>query len=609
MTGDANLLLSTKQEVRFLRKHLNEITDSEYFHLVVDLLAIAKKVIELPAFEEQFNSLDDDFNFNTPDRTIEFVVSLSHELVNVLELNQSISRNFAHIPQEHSRLLRHLLQTFIELVEDEKSNQIIHSLLTDREIFPEGSNEIFFHSFDSELFYTFCSYFDERSEIVLWGDSAATNLIHLLTPERKSINNVKVYLEGNSRLHDYLKHIVYLVDDNEGIDIFDIEESLNHDLTGKNFIVNNIWNNNNFTSSNDYRKRYFYSKTTTKVKSQDYYLLRAIEKNTNKLIAFMPANFLSAGGSTKLTREYILKSMQLKKVLHLPPILFSSSKVSSAVCLFDATKIPDSVVYLSDFDQDFRSSMKSTMDNKKSIKEFFERSVAARSIKLEADSAVRYEEIENNEFDFSPNRYRVLKNKLNFGERKHVRLEELVEILRLTPFKQDDDNGEKCIELLMKDIDKNGMVTKGGKVRLVNGKNWPKVEKVMVKTGDILLGVKGTIGKVGFIQTDSLDNHFVGQSMVLIRIKKQDLLSEPIYLFRYLLLPDVQSYMNALSVGTNVRSIRSNDLLNMNVPIPDENELLEVKRAHNEITRKKLEALQLLQQADQISKTCFNFDD
>ena len=139
-----------------------------------------------------------------------------------------------------------------------------------------------------------------------------------------------------------------------------------------------------------------------------------------------------------------------------------------------------------------------------------------------------------------------------------------------------DDSGVQVAHALLRKLrcwirepQKNIQVGQNGVSRAINA--W-------LKHGDILIAIKGSVGKIGFVQdtladiTDSQDgdNKWVaGQSFVKLRIKpSQTNKLTPEYLFRYLKSPQVQKYFASRSLGVSIPMIKMTDIEALPVRLP-----------------------------------------
>ena len=94
----------------------------------------------------------------------------------------------------------------------------------------------------------------------------------------------------------------------------------------------------------------------------------------------------------------------------------------------------------------------------------------------------------------------------------------------------------------------------------------------LLQPGDVVLGIRGMLGKVGIISRDWKDDTpwVVSQSCIILRpaLKNYDMR----LLFVYLRSEMGQIALNALACGATVPLVQIGDLKNMDIPMPSEEE-------------------------------------
>lgn len=186
-------------------------------------------------------------------------------------------------------------------------------------------------------------------------------------------------------------------------------------------------------------------------------------------------------------------------------------------------------------------------------------------------------------------------------------LKELVSITRAQNIPEDDGSGAFMTvkEVLASDIDDMGIIRDPQKIIRVGQKGATRAINAWLKHGDILIAIKGSVGKIGFVQDtlgDVTDNQnpdhkwVAGQSFVKLRIKpsQTDKLT-PEYLFRYLKSPQVKKYFDSRSLGAYIPMIKMADIEALPVRLPAKETIEGETALHNKQLAIKKE-IQLLQQ-------------
>lgn len=101
-----------------------------------------------------------------------------------------------------------------------------------------------------------------------------------------------------------------------------------------------------------------------------------------------------------------------------------------------------------------------------------------------------------------------------------------------------------------------------------------------VQAGDILLVIKGSVTKVGYVPKDCPDNWIAGQSFLILRPSPK-IGTE--YLFQYLNSELVQGYLKERTLGEVMTIIKAADVESIPVPLPEPRELKAVRDTHEQI--------------------------
>ena len=123
-----------------------------------------------------------------------------------------------------------------------------------------------------------------------------------------------------------------------------------------------------------------------------------------------------------------------------------------------------------------------------------------------------------------------------------------------------------------------------------------------LKSGDLLLTIRGTVGRLGFVPPD-LDGGNITQDSVRIAVLPG---IEPRFVYWFLQSPAAQEYFRANQKGVAVRGINVGDVRPMEIPIPPLEEQREIVRrldhAFVEIDRLVTEAASARRQLDRLDQ-------
>ncbi|ODR99314.1 hypothetical protein AUC68_04820 [Methyloceanibacter methanicus] len=127
-------------------------------------------------------------------------------------------------------------------------------------------------------------------------------------------------------------------------------------------------------------------------------------------------------------------------------------------------------------------------------------------------------------------------------------------------------------EALLADI-KNGRLDLPEKLSELPQSGAAKIESSILRSGDILLSIKGTIGKSTLVTAKVIAESkpvpvVPGQSFVIIRLRKGSAIGDPQVLLGYLRSPIAQSLLQGMAGGTTIANVAMGELKHLEVPIP-----------------------------------------
>jgi type I restriction enzyme M protein len=198
------------------------------------------------------------------------------------------------------------------------------------------------------------------------------------------------------------------------------------------------------------------------------------------------------------------------------------------------------------------------------------------------------EELEANGFSFQVSRYLhsegdlVLQRYLE--SRPTMQLGDLAEIRRPVPsLGRQEEGGIEVREVTPSDIDDSGQLRQGSKRIELPEAALAKGRQQLLEPGDVLLSIKGGLGKVAVVQ--NLDDPTVpGQAFCVVRLRPNAPLS-PAALVQYLRSGVGQTLLDKASQGTAVAFVPVGEVKSLPIVIPSASEL---KRAE-ELQQKSVE--------------------
>jgi type I restriction-modification system DNA methylase subunit len=302
------------------------------------------------------------------------------------------------------------------------------------------------------------------------------------------------------------------------------------------------------------------------------------------------------GQEQRLRENLLLGEGALSAVTLLPTRQMSSSSMASAMIQLDWKKFDGKVRFTDATDMTVES--KSTMKfarvlNLNKVISLLDGDREDAKTSVTAD----FKDIAIQDFNLVPARY--LRQSLT-GPRRPLR--DLVEVIR-APVASKDVTALTIQEAGFPELD--GWREVSGPFSKTTSINARKLEESMLRAGDILLSIKGTLGKsalVGNVPTvEPSYRHdllklpgeeipadiaarpvVLSQSCIALRVVAKEI--SPLHLFLYLRSDDFKSQIDSLRVGASVAHVTPTTLLQeIRVPIPEDLELDAYAQRYNEL--------------------------
>lgn len=154
-------------------------------------------------------------------------------------------------------------------------------------------------------------------------------------------------------------------------------------------------------------------------------------------------------------------------------------------------------------------------------------------------------------------------------------LSDLVDLIRPVALPKADEGEYVVHETAPGDIGENGILGEPPRKVDVDRGAMRKARNQQLKPGDVVLSVKGTIGRVGIVPDDvpgAEEDDFwaVGQSMMILRPRSNRI--RPEVLYEYLSSDVMQEHFETLAGGAVIQAFNMQDLKSLPVPVPSPEE-------------------------------------
>gem|GEM_PF-7041661 len=294
-------------------------------------------------------------------------------------------------------------------------------------------------------------------------------------------------------------------------------------------------------------------------RSESWAIYEFVNRVDQRAVFVAPQGVLFAKGQEQRLREYLIhrggERGEVEAVMSLPPGVFNASAIAGALLVVNPGGHSDAV-----FMAELGSGRRSLLE----AGEIIEAGRSATLSRVNSDKArlVSRDEIAANEYSFAPSRY--LRRVADLGA-EAMKLGDICEAIR-PPTPSKEASAFDVAEVGMSDLSRWRPVNHTLE-KTVFLKAAPK-DSVVVRPGDIVFSIKGTVGKAAIVGDVACERPtVVSQSCLSLRVDGGKV--RPEYLLMYLRSPHGQAQLEGLQVGAGVQHVSPSTLLSsLLVPVP-----------------------------------------
>lgn len=306
--------------------------------------------------------------------------------------------------------------------------------------------------------------------------------------------------------------------------------------------------------------------------SQDAAVSRAAHEVVDRGVVLVPPGFLFQRSSSPI-RESLVENNLLDAVISLPKGQLGFTAVAPVLLVLNKHRAESDPIQFYHCDQ-------GTSQN-----HYQKLSAAVHGREPSSHGVLSsLEQIRENSYDLTVNRYCIGDATAAVGAIENtVALEGVADIIRAQSLKSEEaqlEDTDAYLEVAVKDIDESGNLSTPDKCIKVDPKQQRRVNSQRLKPGDILLAIKGSVGRTALVGESCGANWVAGQAFVIIRPKKT---ISTIYLYRYLSSELVQAYLSERSTGTAMKMLKASDVTDIPVPLLDATSQEEIERNYQAI--------------------------
>ncbi|WOX04712.1 type I restriction-modification system subunit M/S [Microbulbifer pacificus] len=344
------------------------------------------------------------------------------------------------------------------------------------------------------------------------------------------------------------------------------------------------------------------------VSSEVSNLERMLQRVEGKLACIVPPSWLSkTSGADLALKQRVLKEGHLQVVIQLPDKLFGATSIAPAMLIFDTREKTKSIQFIQANGQEFARS------ESRSIKKLVGIDKLARIVRDKSEcqltAYVDTESLISDNCNLDVKRHVAGKEILDSEGFRYPKfpLESLVEVISCQSLKNlsgaERDPGFAPLilrELSPANIDEYGFFSESFSAREIHvaPKEFGRAKKQTVRDGDVLLAVKGSVGKCALVST-AHEGFVASQAFVILRPLPESVV-DSVTLFRFIRSDLGQAIFDRVATGASVQVLKMADLKALNIPVPSAEEKRNIAANH----RKLIELIKEKQSVEQeISKT------
>jgi hypothetical protein len=312
---------------------------------------------------------------------------------------------------------------------------------------------------------------------------------------------------------------------------------------------------------------------TSKLKSDELATLRTARECKQRGVVCVAPSLL-ASRSAMTVREELLNNNWLDAVIGLPRGSFSVRATAPVLLVIDKNRHSEDPIQF--WEIEVPKTEAELTDVVDPIKH---KRVDGRG----ATSSLT--DIKKNDYDLTIHRYKLGQAAQKLTDLDgSVSLDGVADIVRAQSIKdatESQSTDEFFLEAAVRDITESGFLDVPQKKVGVDKSQQRRAQSQRVYSGDILLAVKGSVGRVAFVDNSCGPNWIAGQAFIIIRPKSKAI-STP-YLYRYLSSELIQEYLQESATGAVMTILRASDVSNIQVPLPTPDLKASVESTHEAI--------------------------
>lgn len=292
-----------------------------------------------------------------------------------------------------------------------------------------------------------------------------------------------------------------------------------------------------------------------------------IARTKCKAVIAVPNGLLFSPGAERLLRDDLLQKGMIETVIALPPALLPGTTIPFSILVLKLDEPCKDILFVDGASESFHSKdgrSRSTLTGWQDIADICNTRVMSKNSAL-----VTCNEVIANDSQLQVARY-CRNDELGavdalLAKYKTVPLKELVSFHRPVPLEK--DGTVEVYEVGPADFPNYGYATNPGRTVKISEARIVSAKKQYLKSYDIAIAIKGSVGKVAIMPQEVPNDWIVGQSCLALRVLDNNVL-DPRVLFTFLKSEAGQLLLKQIVSGAAVPLIQLRELEKIKIPVP-----------------------------------------
>ncbi len=317
------------------------------------------------------------------------------------------------------------------------------------------------------------------------------------------------------------------------------------------------------------------------------YIRHILAQTTRRAVVIVPNGFLFRTTSAEAAfKQEMLRNRWISAVIALPPGLLTSTSVAFSILVLDMSSAHSKVLFINASDERFfmprqrRGALGSSRNRLCHVEELLE--LFRERKDSDYSRVVDHEEIYANRWNLQAERFALV------GEQRRVfsylaemqtrPLETVATVINQAPLEKFAralnpatdpamvDVGIEVREVTLGDLGDDGYVMLPKSLIRLDARAKPYLQDSILRPGDLLLTVKGMVGRVALVREYAGSAWIPNQSFHIIRLNESANIT-PVILLRFFESETGRALLESRAGGSTVRMLQIKDIKDMPVPV------------------------------------------